>query len=97
MFSWRVDGKPALFGVSQDTTLLEFSAEKFSKAFDNSSLLMGIVNVEDAAHIDANAALCRTSAIRTKKSSVKRPLNASSGVARGRRSHFAGAAEQEAD
>lgn len=60
VFHGEWDGKPALFGVSQDTTLLEFSAEKFSKAFDNSSLLMGIVNVEDAAHIDANAALCRT-------------------------------------
>ncbi len=53
------NGEPAYFGVAQDMTLLEFSAEKFSKAFHDSLLLKVIVNIDDRTHIDVNEALCK--------------------------------------
>lgn len=51
---------PVLFGVSQDMTLLEFSEEKFSKAFHDSLLMKVIVNMENGTHLDVNNALCQT-------------------------------------
>lgn len=51
---------PALFGVSQDMTLLEFSEEKFSKAFHDSLLMEAIVNIENGTQLDVNSALCNT-------------------------------------
>ncbi len=54
------DGRPAYFGVTKDTTMLEFTAEKFSRAFENSSLMMAIVDTETGAHIEVNDLYCRT-------------------------------------
>ncbi|NLI52968.1 MAG: PAS domain S-box protein [Clostridiales bacterium] len=54
------NGQPAFFGITQDTTLLEFSVEKFSKAFHDSLLLKAIVNIENGTHIEVNDALCKT-------------------------------------
>ena len=49
-----------LFGVSQDTTQLDFSAEKFSKAFENTSQMMAIVDTTTGTHIDVNGVFCHT-------------------------------------
>ncbi len=54
------NGKPALFGVSQDTTLLQFSLEKFSKAFENHASMMAIVDTKTGVHIDVNDRFCDT-------------------------------------
>lgn len=54
------NGHPAYFAITQDTTLLEFSLEKFSKAFHDSLLLKAIVNIKDGTHIEVNDALCKT-------------------------------------
>lgn len=52
------NGKPALFGVTQDMTELVFSEEKFSKAF-NESLVPKLITNTEGRHLDVNAALCR--------------------------------------
>ncbi|MEA4869545.1 MAG: PAS domain S-box protein [Christensenella sp.] len=54
------NGKPALFGVTQDITLLAFSAEKFSQAFENNAQLMAIVDTATLAHIEVNELFCHT-------------------------------------
>jgi PAS domain S-box-containing protein len=54
------NGKPALFGVSQDTTLLQFSLEKFSKAFENHASMMAIVDTKTGTHIEINERYCST-------------------------------------
>ena len=54
------NGKPALFGVTQDITLLQFSGEKFSQAFENNALMMAIVDTATQEHIDSNEVFCRT-------------------------------------
>ena len=54
------NGVSALFGVTQDMTMLQFSEEKFSNAFNNSPLLMAIVDTATGAHINANDTYCRT-------------------------------------
>ena len=53
------NGKPALFGVTQDITMLQFSEEKFSKAFKNSALMMAIVDTKTGAHIEVNERYCQ--------------------------------------
>lgn len=54
------NGTPALFGVTQDTTQLEFAVEKFSKAFESTTQMMAIVDTANGRHIDVNAVFCRT-------------------------------------
>ncbi len=54
------NGKPAFFGVAHDVSLLQFSEEKFFKAFDDSFLMKVIINASDASIIDANKAFCST-------------------------------------
>lgn len=54
------NGTPAIFGVIQDTTLLDFSAEKYSKAFENTIQMMAIIDTATGAHIDVNDVFCRT-------------------------------------
>lgn len=54
------NGQPAYFAVTKDTTMLEFTVEKFSGAFENSSLMMAIVDTETGAHIEANDLYCQT-------------------------------------
>lgn len=54
------NGRPAYFGTTQDTTFLEFTVEKFSRAFENSSLMMAIVDTENGAHIEVNDLYCQT-------------------------------------
>ena len=48
------DGKPALFGVVKDVTIMKQSEEKFSHAFQSGSNLMAISTVKTGLYIDVN-------------------------------------------
>ncbi len=58
IYNGRWNGEQAHFGVAQDVSLLQFSEQKFFKAFDDSYLLKAIVNANDGSIIDANKSLC---------------------------------------
>lgn len=58
VYNGRWSGKPAHFGVAQDVSLLQFSEQKFFKAFDDSFMLKVIVNASDGSIIDVNKAFC---------------------------------------
>ncbi|HPG38557.1 MAG TPA: PAS domain S-box protein [bacterium] len=50
------DGKPVLFGVSKDISLLKFSEEKFSKVFYINPSACGLSDVVTGKYIEVNAA-----------------------------------------
>lgn len=52
------NGEPALFGVSKDISRIKQSEERFSKAFQASSSLMAISEIESGLFIDVNDAFC---------------------------------------
>ena len=54
------DGKPVIFGVSKDVSKIQFSEEKFSKAFNSNSACMAINSSDDGAFIDVNDAFVST-------------------------------------
>jgi|GEM_PF-348837 len=54
------DGNPVIFGVSKDVSKIKLSEEKFSKAFQSNSTLMGISGFTDGAFIDVNEAFHNT-------------------------------------
>ncbi|MBK9391584.1 MAG: PAS domain S-box protein [Bacteroidetes bacterium] len=58
MGSW--DGKPSMFGVSKDITQLQFSEQKFSKAFSTSAAMMAISEFESGIYLDVNTTFLNT-------------------------------------
>ena len=48
------DGKPAIFGVSEDISALKLSEEKFSKVFQSNTVLMAVTLLKDSKMMDVN-------------------------------------------
>ncbi len=48
------DGKPSIFGVSKDISQLQYSEQKFSKAFQSSAAMMAISFFDSGEMIDVN-------------------------------------------
>jgi len=68
------DGKPALFGVSKDVSLIKLSEEKFSKAFHANTSIMMISRVLDMRFLDVNAAFIKTFGYTREEALGKNPL-----------------------
>ena len=58
MGSW--DGRPAIFGVSKDISQIQFSEQKFSKAFSTSAAMMAISEFDSGIFLDANITFLNT-------------------------------------
>ncbi len=54
------NGKSVIFGVSKDTSKIELSEEKFSKAFQSNSALMAISLFEEGRYFDVNDSFIKT-------------------------------------
>ena len=50
------DGKPALFGKSRDISDLKLSEEKFAKAFNTSSSIIGLSTLNEGIYVEVNQA-----------------------------------------
>ncbi len=53
------NGRPALFGITRDISLIKLSEEKFSKAFNLSESLMTIATLDENRLVEVNAAFQR--------------------------------------
>ncbi len=53
------NGEPAVFGISRDISMLEASEEKYSKLFETSPAMIGLVDVEKQTWTDINPAFTK--------------------------------------
>ena len=53
------NGRPAIFGITRDISLIKLSEEKFSKAFNLSESLMAIATLDEGRLIEINASFRR--------------------------------------
>ncbi len=53
------NGRPALFGITRDISLIKLSEEKFSRAFNLSESLMAISTLDEGRIVEVNAAFQR--------------------------------------
>lgn len=54
------DGKPVLFGISKNISELKFSEEKFSRIFQNSPAITGLIESESGLYVEVNQAFSDT-------------------------------------
>ena len=69
------NGMPVLFGVSKDISKLQFSEEKFSKAFQLNSSACGLTNLEDGTYVEVNQAFCALFGYEKEEVIGKNPLD----------------------
>ncbi|MEI7677419.1 MAG: PAS domain S-box protein, partial [Bacteroidales bacterium] len=69
------NGMPVLFGVTKDISKLQFSEEKFSKAFQLNSSACGLTILEDGTYVEVNKAFCTLFGYEKEEVIGKNPLD----------------------